>query len=77
MPKKLSKPQEHVLYLMNQGWELGVDIIDGRARLQKGGIGYGGETESVRRNTFLSLIRSRTICTKEEGFPILIYGLNT
>ena len=51
---KLSKSQEEVLRLMSKGWELGrsSSIGDGRQWwMQKGRLGYGGETKSLNART--------------------------
>ena len=73
MRAKLSKVQQGVIDKMNNGWELGCYSMGGCA-LQKGGLGYGGETERVSRATVSSLYRKRCIL-QIDGFPCNHYVL--
>ena len=72
---KLSKTQQHVIDLMESGWELGCSTtMDGRCWLQKGGLGQGGETEDVRHNTVHALYK-RGLIEGHYGFPTKKYTL--
>ena len=56
MTRKLSKTQERIVELMGHGWELGFSHgIQPYVSLQKGGIGRGGQTETVSIATFMRL----------------------
>ena len=63
-PATLSKGQLAILELLATGeWELGwYSGIDSSARIQKGGIGKGGEAKDVNMNTFGAL--------KDKGYVI-------
>lgn len=53
---KLTKAQQKVVDAMREGWELGTsDGPDGRAWLQKGGLGRGGDTMPVQWGTLRAL----------------------
>ncbi len=63
----LSKSQQLVIDKMKEGWELGSSTM-GRAWLQKNGLGRGGETMGVHRNTLHSLYKMGLI-KHIYGFP--------
>lgn len=69
---KLSKAQQRIVDLMNDGWELGYyDGLGGGYRIQKGGLGSGGDSERVRCDTAYSLIKKAVIVPNgERSFPI-------
>jgi hypothetical protein len=70
MKTALTKKQAEVVYLMANGWELGLDIgIIGRYWIQKGGLGYGGESRNVHGNTAYFLNRMKMIESVERHFP--------
>jgi len=65
---KLSKNQNRVIELMNDGWELGSSLstightrLVERAWLQENGLGKGGKTEEVSILTVKSLVRKNLI----------------
>ena len=71
---KLPEKQMEVLSLMNQGWELG-QSFDGRAWLQRDGLGRGGDTKDVHGNTFSSLYNKELVKIEKQGFPTSRYTL--
>lgn len=53
---KPTKPQLEVLRKMRDGWELGESMdMNGRSRLQQGGLGKGGETITISHPTVWAL----------------------
>lgn len=45
------RTKAELLRLLEDGWELGIDSgIHGYVSIQKGGIGFGGESRNVARN---------------------------
>lgn len=74
--KKLSKAQQTVIDLMNEGWEMGVSKgYYSRIWLQKNGVGKGGESKNVHLNTFCALRDIGLIEINREGYPTDVYGL--
>jgi hypothetical protein len=66
----LSKAQQRVIDLMQQGWELGTSqALDSRSWLQKDGIGRGGDTEDVHGSTFHALYVRKLIELNGSDFP--------
>ena len=77
--KKLSKAQERVVGLMQRGWGLGVSHgMLRNAWLQCGGVGRGGQTETVSMSTFM-VLRNRGLIYMPDGetFPTDRYQLST
>lgn len=75
---KLSKTQAEAVRLMRAGWELGtVSGIGGRAWLQKGGCGKGGESKKISMTTFGSMWRKGLIEHHEFRYPTQTYRLTT
>jgi len=73
---KLSEPQQEVICLMQEGWELGQSlVINGRAWMQKNGLGRGGESKDVRAQTFRALVRKGLIGGLAREFPKQRYVL--
>ncbi len=73
---KLSEPQQAVIYLMQEGWELGKSLtMDGRAWMQKNGLGKGGESKDVRTTTLFALVDRGLIEGKAREFPKQRYVL--
>lgn len=73
---KLTAPQLRVLRLMRDGWELGIDVgYDGKARLQYGGIGRGGESVPARRDTIRSLSQRKLVEYSIRQYPTQRYQL--
>lgn len=73
-----TKKQLEVLTLMNEGWEMGVStsyINAGFAKLQRGGIGRGGEVRKIHNKTFDSLLERGLIKKRKHGFPASIFQL--
>ena len=76
MIKKLSKPQQEVIDLMRDGWELGTSMImDSRSWLQKGGCGRGGDTKEVNASTKHALYVRGLIERKTTEFPLVTWKL--
>jgi len=76
--KALSIKQQEVLRLMANGWELGQGMDrDGRCWIQKGGLGMGGEAETVSNATLHSLWRKNLIIEVAEAFPLRRFGLKS
>ena len=67
---KLPKTQIDILDKMDNGWELGLatGYKGSRAWLQKGGLGYGGDSQKVHRNTLFSL-EAKGLIKRIYGFP--------
>lgn len=73
---KISKAQQRVVTLMEEGWELGwSSSIGGRIWLQKNGVGRGGETERVLPATAMALIKAGIIVCDKPSFPTSKYRL--
>jgi len=73
---KLSETQQVVISLMQKGWELGRSLtIDGRAWMQKGGLGKGGESRDVRITTLLALQDKGLVIGMAREFPRQKYVL--
>ena len=74
---KLSKTQETIVALMNDGWALGLDgTMIGRAWMQKGGLGCGGETRTVSLATFYALRDRGVILEGVRHFPTTPWHLH-
>ncbi|MCB7130196.1 MAG: hypothetical protein J3T61_11735 [Candidatus Brocadiales bacterium] len=73
---KLTKPMKTVLRLMGSGWELGsgTGSMDGPPFLQKGGVGYGGDTAKTNWNTIGGLL-DRKLIVQHYKFPTATYSL--
>ena len=75
---KLSSLQQLVIDKMNDGWELGSTVgyrsYSGSCWLQKGKLGYGGETIRTSHATLNSLLR-RKLIKHIYGFPTSKYIL--
>jgi len=75
--EKLSITQQYVIDLMKKGWELGVSTsIHGRCRLQRGGLGRGGESINVNPVTIRALRKQGLIVTTGWDFPTEKYILS-
>ena len=73
MNLKVTKIQQDVLDKMNDGWELGRDnFLYGRSRVQQGGLGRGGRTQTVSWNTIRGLLK-RGLIREIHGFPDIRY----
>ena len=60
--KKLSKTQQEVVNLINDGWELGMQTgLTGRYWIQKGGLCCGGESKNISSATVHALEREGLI----------------
>jgi hypothetical protein len=74
--KKLSKAQAEVVRKMKNGWELGESTgLSSRCWLQKGGIGKGGEAQSVSHATATVLLRAGIIEYAKKQYPTFTYKL--
>jgi hypothetical protein len=75
---KPSKVQMEVLSKMADGWQLGRrdGVIDGRAWIQKGGCGYGGEIQSVSLGTVRAMEHHGYIVKDTYKYPTQTYRLN-
>lgn len=61
---------------MREGWELGHSCtMDGRAWIQKNGVGRGGDTKEIRANTFQAIYDLDLVVATERKFPTHKYGL--
>lgn len=59
---KLSKAQQEILDLMNNGWELGkYGGLEPKYSIQKGGLGRGGESKIINYRTILALYKKGLI----------------
>ena len=66
---KLSKNQQKVINLLEQGWELGQRSgIDGGCWMQRNGLGKGGESLNVSSATVIALYK-RGLIKHTYGFP--------
>lgn len=74
---KLSKVQQNILELMNNGWELAESLSNGRYWLQLGGSGKGGDTKKVASNTVSILLKNNLIEVNERKFPKATYKIKT
>lgn len=76
--RKLTPIQQEVIDLIKQGWELGTSTdLSGFSRLQKGGLGKGGETKHVKSSTVHTLEYLGYIERGESKFPTLHWRLKT
>jgi len=74
---KLSAPQLEFIKLMQEGWEAGKDEGLGsgygnpslQVRLQKSGLGGGGECKYFRLSTYFALLRKGLVVSGEYHFP--------
>lgn len=76
--KKLTQAQEKVISRLNDGWELGWSQTMASRRavwLQKGGVGRGGESETVSVATATILLREGVIECERREFPVTKYRL--
>jgi hypothetical protein len=65
---------DEILSLMANGWELGKSTT-GRAWIQKGGVGHGGEAKKVHASTMRSLLDKGLVELFKPGFPTARYRL--
>ena len=73
---KLSKTQQEIVALMEQGWELCRSTsMDGRTWIQENGCGRGGKTKEIRINTVYALHKANRIVCVKGGFPTSHYRL--
>jgi hypothetical protein len=71
MTSKLTKAQQGAFDLMLAGWELGVSkSLGGRCWLQKGGVGKGGESKTIRSDWVTIFRDSGRIVLVEQGYPV-------
>ena len=78
MVTKLSKKQAEIVYLMKNGWELGMGM--GRVPygiLQQGKLGYGGKSIDISINRIMQLWKKGVIYIAEEKFPTRIFRLKS
>lgn len=76
-PQKPTPAQAAVLGKIVDGeWELGRSVtMDGQAWVQRGGIGFGGESANVHGATFLALWRAKWVASKGRAFPTERYEI--
>lgn len=80
---KLTKSQKTIVDLMLAGWQLGVYknglTEDGslRCRLQKGGVGRGGETQKVSTATFRAMKKLEMFVRVGGDYRFDKYDLNS
>lgn len=73
---RLSKVQQDILDKMHNGWELGLNGgIDVYCRIQKGGLGRGGEVKTVSCATLWALQERGLIERASEKYPTVYYKL--
>lgn len=73
---KPTKAQRQVIDLLEAGWELGWSLtMGGRVWLQKGGVGCGGETLTVRASTANALLKEGILVCEKRDFPTSKYRL--
>jgi hypothetical protein len=76
---KLSDKAKDVIVKMREGWQCASSIyLTGNGSwfwLQKGGIGYGGESLQINGNTFNSLTSKKLIYFSGRRFPNSYYSL--
>ena len=70
---ELTKNQKHVVDRLRDGWELGLDTD---YWLQKGGCGFGGESEKVNSSTAHALYKKGVVVVKSSRFPLDTFRLN-
>ena len=71
MKAKLSKLQQEVISLLEAGWEGGIDLylwpsIKYKVRLQKDGLGKGGEAKYFKKTT-VDALKAKGLITIEEN----------
>ncbi len=72
----LTKPQQHVVDQMRQGWTLRSDMnMQLRVWLQRGTLGDGGDMETVHRGTFSALLRLKVIRLVKRKYPTVEWEL--
>lgn len=73
---KLTEYMKAVLRFMNSGWELGsgTGSQDGPPFLQKGKVGYGGDSTNTNWNTIAGLL-NRKLIKQHYKFPTATYSL--
>ncbi len=75
---ELTPRQKEIVGLMRNGWELGTEIaLSGRAWIQKGGLGKGGEYKNINGNTIYALQMKGVVIPIKREFPTVHYALNT
>ena len=75
-PTKLSNSQREIIGLMRDGWTLAEDTDKrGKAYIQKGGIGKGGESLDVNSKTVNALYTQKIIRITKQSFPTNEYAL--
>ena len=71
MTKPLTPAQKHIVERLRSGWVLGLKMtLAGGWRLQQGGLGRGGATESVHANTAHALYTRGVIQSRRRVFPV-------
>ncbi len=77
-PESRRRPTKAMLGVLNAvatgGWELGWSVGLG-ARLQKPGLGRGGEVRHLNANTFHGLHQRGLIAVAARGFPTTRYRI--
>lgn len=72
----LSERQQDIISKMQNGWELGEDCgLDYYGRIQKGGLGKGGEVITVSISTITALERKGFIKMKSDRYATRVYEL--
>ncbi len=73
---KLTTNQIEVIKLMREGWQMGHSaVMTRRTWLQKDGVGRGGESKDVNKNTFNSLVFKNLLNQDKYSFPTVTYKL--
>ena len=73
---KLTDKQKDILIKMDTGWQLAEYMtLDGGCMIQKGGIGYGGEAISLRRDMAIYLWKKGLIKQTKAVYPNRFYAL--
>jgi len=74
--RKPSAVQRLILRRMLDGWELGLyGGLEAHVRIQQGGLGRGGQAETVHLNTFYSLHKNAWIEVAKDSYPVSPYRL--
>lgn len=76
MSANVTKGQQEILNLLNNGWELGVSDFMGEQRvsIQYGGIGKGGESRKIRKSVFDALLAANLIVRTRQKYPTVMYA---
>ena len=73
---KVNKAQQHILDLMGDGWELGESFgCDYYGRIQRDGLGRGGEVITVSISTIRALEKRGLIKVKTADLRTRVFEL--